>query len=178
VNGVRRAIAVAAAVLVAVGACGRGGGASLSVGSPAFGDGRRIPLRYSCEGENVPPPLRWSGVPAEAREVAVVLLDPDAPKGTFVHWVVTGLGAGPTGELPDGGPLPPGAAQHATSAAQAGYVGPCPPDNGGVHHYVFEVMALRSHVELPASGVSPLKEVARLRRAAAARGRYRGTFER
>jgi hypothetical protein len=165
------------AVLMAIGACGHGGGASLTVSSPAFGDGRPIPLRYSCEGENVPPVLRWSGVPATAREVAVVLLDPDAPKGTFVHWVVTGLGAGPTGELPDGGPLPPGAVQHMTSAAQAGYVGPCPPDNGGVHHYVFEVMALRSHVDLPAN-VSPLEEVTRLRRAAAARGRYRGTFER
>ena len=163
--------------MIVAGACGNGGDASLTVSSPAFGNDRPIPLRYSCEGENVPPPLRWSGVPAAVREVAVVLLDPDAPKGTFVNWVVTGIPAAPAGELPDGGPLPPGATQHMTSAGQANYVGPCPPDDGGTHHYTFEVIALRNHVDLPA-GVSPLEEVARLRRAAAARGRYRGTFER
>lgn len=173
---VRATVLCIALALVACGGSSTSSAATIAVSSPVFADGARIPLRYSCEGENVPPPLQWTGVPAAAAEVAVVLLDPDAPRGTFVHWVVTGLPVRAEGGIEEG-PLPAGAVEHQTSASQTGYVGPCPPDHGGTHRYSFEVLALRAHVELPAN-LAPLDAVARLRRAALATGRYRGSFSR
>lgn len=105
-------------------------GASLRVTSPSFDEGGRIPTRFTCDGDEVSPALRWSGVPSGARSVAIVVDDPDAPGGTFVHWVVTGLPAR-SGSLAEG----------AAPKGQAGaWKGPCPPS--GTHHYRFAVYAL------------------------------------
>jgi hypothetical protein len=104
--------------------------ATITVTSPAFVDGGTIPVRYTCDGENVAPPLRWSGVPADARGIALTVEDPDAPGGTFVHWVVLDLPPSATSVPPD----------------TPGYKGPCPPKGDRPHRYVFTVYALREPV--------------------------------
>jgi phosphatidylethanolamine-binding protein (PEBP) family uncharacterized protein len=63
----------------------------IEVKSPAFSDGDEVPTQFTCDGENISPPLRWSGVPEEAAELRVSLTDPDAPRGPFTHWLVTGV---------------------------------------------------------------------------------------
>jgi Raf kinase inhibitor-like YbhB/YbcL family protein len=118
--------------------------ATLVLTSPAFEDGGTVPQRYTCTGRNESPPLQWSGVPADAGSLALVVTDPDAPGGTYVHWVVLNLDKG-TRAL-QAGALPAGAVQARNSAGHARYDGPCPPD--GTHHYRFTVYALRSATTL------------------------------
>ncbi len=100
--------------------------------SPAFSQNGQIPRRYTCDGAGTAIPLRWSGVPRNAKELVLVMRDPDAPSGDFVHWAVAGIspGAGaPTGV--DG----------RTSTGRTGYTPPCPPA-GKAHHYVITLSAL------------------------------------
>lgn len=110
----------------------------ITVSSPAFRDGQPIPARFTCDGAGEAPPLVWSGVPDGAAALSLVVDDPDAPRGTFVHWVVLDLPAAATG-LP-GESLPAGTVQARNSAGRASYFGPCPPS--GSHHYRFTVYAL------------------------------------
>ncbi|HEX7323582.1 MAG TPA: YbhB/YbcL family Raf kinase inhibitor-like protein [Mycobacterium sp.] len=111
-----------------------------AISSPAFAEDQQIPDEYSCEGRNVPPPLRWRNTPAGTESLAVVVDDPDAPAGLFVHWVVTGLPPSTTDIAP--GTMPPAAVVSLNSANRAEYYGPCP-SNGGLHHYRFKIYALR-----------------------------------
>lgn len=143
--------------------------------SPAFRPGGAIPDRHSCEGENVPPPLRWEGTPAGTRELALVVEDPDAPDEVFVHWVVVGIDPG-TMSLEPGQPLP-GATTLPGSSDNATYIGPCPPDGDGPHRYSFEVYALGSPPRAVPAG-RPREAVRAIREAAVAGGRLVGTFER
>lgn len=133
----RWALAVASVVLVAT-ACSQGNEAvrssapaRMTLTSPAFVDGGTIPARYTCDGENVAPPLSWSRPPAGTRALALTVEDPDAPGGTYIHWVVLDL-------PPDATEVPPGT---------PGYRGPCPPKGDRPHRYVFTVWALRERVE-------------------------------
>lgn len=144
---------------------------AISVRSPAFGAGTAIPARFTCHGSNTPVPLTWAGVPPRAQSVAVVVDDPDAPGGTFTHWVVFNLpganggthgGAhggthGGTQSGITGGHLPAGAAQAQNSNGRAAYFGPCPPS--GTHHYRFTVYAEPGRLELPAG--APLTQALR-----------------
>ena len=114
--------------------------ATLTVTSPAFDDGGRIPVRYTCSGADTSPPLAWSGVPGDARSLALVVTDPDAPGGTYVHWVV--LDIDPATSSVAAGEVPAGARQARNSAGHAAYDGPCPPD--GTHRYRFTVYVLRA----------------------------------
>lgn len=146
----------------------------IAVTSTAFEAGDPVPERFSCEGENLPPPLQWDGVPAGTAEVAVVVEDPDAPDGIFVHWLLVGIdprttSIEPTGAVP--GRELPGSSDNPT------YIGPCPPDGDGTHRYFFEVYALPAPPSLPA-GAGPLEQVRAVRRAATAGGVLMGTFER
>lgn len=109
------------------------------VTSPAFREGEPIPARYTCRGAPVVP-LAWSGVPEDARSLAVVVRDPDAPRGTFVHWVVHGIA--PTVTALDG--PPPGAHETGNDSGGTGWFAPCPPS--GTHRYLFTVYALREPV--------------------------------
>jgi Raf kinase inhibitor-like YbhB/YbcL family protein len=118
--------------------------ATMVLSSPAFEDGERVPARFTCAGANVSPPLTWSGVPDDARALALVVTDPDAPRGTYVHWVVLGLDPA-TRSLP-AAQLPSGVRQARNSAGRARYDGPCPPS--GTHHYHFTVYALRTPTDL------------------------------
>ena len=147
----------------------------MALTSTAFDDGDPIPERYSCEGENVPPPLQWEGVPDGTVELALVIEDPDAPDGIFVHWLVVGIEpgteeAGPAG-APGGGEVLPGSSDNPT------YIGPCPPDGDGPHRYVLQVYALdrRADLDTPAT---PNATVRAVRAAASAGGVLLGTFER
>jgi Raf kinase inhibitor-like YbhB/YbcL family protein len=123
---------------------------SMHLASTAFAEGARIPEKYTCDGENVSPPLKWNGVPADARSLALIVDDPDAPAGTWVHWVVYDL-APSVSELPEGAshsePLPGGARQGMNSFRRVGYGGPCPPP-GKTHRYFFKLYALDATLEL------------------------------
>ena len=125
---------------------------SLSVRSSAFSAGAAIPKKHTCDGADLSPALSWSGAPAGAREYALVCEDPDAPSGTFVHWVVWGIPAG-TQELPEGAgnasrpSLPAGALQGRNGFGSTGYRGPCPPP-GRPHRYFLRIFALDGAVTL------------------------------
>jgi Raf kinase inhibitor-like YbhB/YbcL family protein len=119
-------------------------GGNMQLSSPAFTPGSPIPRTYTCEGDGRAPELRWSGVPAGAKSLALVVHDPDAPdpekpKRDFVHWVVYDVPPATSG-LPEGGALPPEARQGATDFGKPGWGGPCPPV--GQHRYFFELYAL------------------------------------
>jgi Raf kinase inhibitor-like YbhB/YbcL family protein len=110
---------------------------SITVTSPAFQDGGSIPKRFTCDGEDRSPPLRWSGVPAGARELALVVEDPDADR--FVHWTVLGITADAAGI--EEGRVPTGVVQTETSFGERGWGGPCPPEGEDPHRYVFALYA-------------------------------------
>ena len=112
---------------------------SMKISSPDFKPGERLPARFTCDGENVSPGLLWSGVPPRAESVALVCEDPDAPGGTFVHWIVVNMPPAATG-IPAAGPLPAGAVCVANDFGTTAYGGPCPPS--GVHRYFFRLYAL------------------------------------
>ena len=106
---------------------------------PAFEVGDLIPTKYTCDGENISPPLEWSGQPRETKSVAIICDDPDAPSGTFTHWVLYDV-AGDTQRLPEGASGTGKEGQN--SFNQIGFGGPCPPAKDGPHRYVFRVYAL------------------------------------
>lgn len=118
----------------------------LKISSPAFEGHKRIPDRHTSNGEDVSPPLEWSGVPAGTKSFAVVVHDPDAPLvDGFTHWVVYGISEDATG-LPEGGG--DDALQGVHSMGNEGYMGPAPPPGHGPHHYYFWVYALDEDLDL------------------------------
>lgn len=123
----------------------------IKVESTAFTEGGMIPKKYACEGQDLSPPISWSGIPEAAKSIALIVDDPDAPMGTWVHWVVYNLPANITG-LPEGVPtqkvLSNGGRQGTTDFHRIGYGGPCPP--GGTHRYFFKVYALDTGINLDA----------------------------
>lgn len=112
---------------------------ALTVTSSAFSANETIPIEYTCDGSETSPPLSWSGVPADAKSVALLVEDPDAPKGTFTHWLVTDIPATTT-SLDKAAAPPAGAMVAKNDKGGSGYAGPCPPT--GRHHYHFRVYAL------------------------------------
>lgn len=114
--------------------------APFALSSPAFADNTPIPAEFSCKGRNVPPPLRWENVPAGTESLALVLDDPDAVAGLYIHWVVTAIP--PTVSQIVDGALPAGAQVGLNSSGEAAYLGPCPPAGTGVHHYRFQLYAI------------------------------------
>jgi hypothetical protein len=119
----------------------------LTILSSAFADGAEIPMRHTCEGDDVSPPLAWTGVPAGAKSLALVVDDPDAPdpaapKMTWVHWVLYELPPTASGlpEAPPHGALPPGTREGRNDWKRTGWGGPCPPI--GRHRYFFKLYAL------------------------------------
>jgi len=118
--------------------------ATLNISSPAFPSEGMIPAKYTCEGGNVSPSLSWTGVPASAKTLALICDDPDAPGGTWVHWILYNLPAATSAlaEKVDSTPtLPGGARQGTNDFGKIGYGGPCPPA-GKAHHYFFKLYAL------------------------------------
>lgn len=123
----------------------------LKLVSPAFAPEAPIPAVYSKKGGNVSPPLEWTGVPEDTISLALIVDDPDAPKGLFTHWIVYGL-TPKTSNLAEHQPaapeLPNGARQGLNGFGESGYGGPQPPD--GTHRYFFHLYALDTETDIPA----------------------------
>jgi Raf kinase inhibitor-like YbhB/YbcL family protein len=124
---------------------------TIRLSSPAFADGGTIPKQFSCP-RNLSIPLRWSGVPAGTRELALTMIDVDAPGGAFVHWALAGISPG-TSALAAGDSVPAGAVAARNSFGHVGYGGPCPPP-GEAHRYVITLLGLSERSALR-PGFSP-----------------------
>ena len=123
----------------------------IKITSPAFEDGGLIPAKYTCDGADISPPLQWDAVPEETKSIALICDDPDAPMGTWVHWVLFNLPT-ETREMAENIPadetLPNGAKQGTSNFGRIGYGGPCPPS--GTHRYFFKIYALDTEIDLAA----------------------------
>jgi len=116
---------------------------SLQLTSDAFTNGQAIPAKYSCKGEDISPALAWGEPPAGTQSFALIMDDPDAPVGTWVHWVLFNIPATARGlpeALPSDATLPDGSMSGNSSFGSPGYGGPCPPS--GTHRYFFKLYAL------------------------------------
>ncbi len=121
--------------------------------SSVFKDKEFIPKKYTCEGQDVNPELVISNIPEGAKTIAIICDDPDAPIGTFVHWVLWNYPvSGPSVKIPEALPkvekLQNGAMQGYNDFGKVGYNGPCPPKGHGVHHYHFKIYAVNTLIEL------------------------------
>ena len=121
----------------------------LQISTPAFDQGGSIPARFTCTGENISPALQWGEPPTGTQSFALIMDDPDAPMGVFVHWVIFNIPASSRG-LPEaleaGARLADGTQQGLGSSRKHGYMGPCPPS--GTHRYFFKLYALDSMLSL------------------------------
>lgn len=117
--------------------------------SPAFSEGELIPSKYTCDGSNFSPPLNWQDAPPSAKSFALICDDPDAPRGTWVHWILFNLPSN-VHALPEHIPaqeiIAGGAKQGINDSHSTGYDGPCPP--GGTHRYYFKLYALDTMLEI------------------------------
>jgi len=150
----------------------------LNVTSSAFAEGGLIPPKYTCDGADISPPLQWDSAPEAARSIALISDDPDAPVGTWVHWVLFNLPPD-TKELAENIPpdetLPNGARQGTSDFGRIGYGGPCPP--GGTHRYFFKIYALDTVIDLPA-GVRKAQLVKAMEGHIIAQGQLIGKYKR
>ncbi len=117
----------------------------MNISSEVFVNNGAVPRRYTCDGENVNPPLRFEDVPAGAESLTLIVEDPDAPAGTWVHWTLWNLSPDRTGIEEDS--VPGEAAEGRTGFGEVGYNGPCPPDEES-HRYFFKLYALDQMLEL------------------------------
>lgn len=115
-----------------------------TLSSSAFSPGQPIPARHTCEGEDRSPPLEWSNPPEGTRALALIVDDPDAPGGTFTHWLAWGIDPA-AGGLGEGERAP---AEGRNDFGSVGYRGPCPPPGHGRHRYRFRLFALDAGLEL------------------------------
>jgi len=152
---------------------------SIQVTSAAFADGQSIPAKYTCDGSDISPPLQWTNAPPNAKSFALVADDPDAPVGTWVHWVIYDLPAG-TGALPENVAKSQFAAGNAKQGIndfrRIGYGGPCPPP-GKPHRYFFKLYALDMLLDLkPGLGKKDLLKA--MEGHVLAQGQLMGTYQR
>jgi Raf kinase inhibitor-like YbhB/YbcL family protein len=122
-------------------------GQSIVLTSSSFAANANIPMKYSCQGAGTSPQLSWKNVPTDAKELALVVFDPDAPNGGFLHWVVFKIPVTAT-SFPEGS-IPAGARQATNGTGKATYQSMCPPTPGKVHHYQFTLTALSAPIDLP-----------------------------
>jgi Raf kinase inhibitor-like YbhB/YbcL family protein len=141
--------------------------------SVAFGAGEPVPRRHSCEGDDLSPPLEWTGVPADAASLALIVDDPDAPVGTFTHWLAWGISP-QEGGIAEGRSAP---REGRNDFREVGYRGPCPPHGHGRHRYFFRLYALASEPAVP-SGASRQDLERAIREGAVAEAELVGTYER
>jgi len=152
--------------------------ATLGLSSSSFQAGGKIPRQYTCDGADSSPQLSWPALPAGTKSLALIMSDPDAPGGTFIHWVLYDIPA-VTRELPVGvpkqGQLSDACRQGKNDFGKIGYGGPCPP--GGTHHYVFTLYALDTTLGLP-PGASRSQVETAMKGHVLARGELIATYSR
>jgi Raf kinase inhibitor-like YbhB/YbcL family protein len=150
----------------------------IKITSSAFSEGGMIPKRYTCDGEDISPFLAWIGVPEGTKSLALICDDPDAPMGTWVHWVLFDIPAR-TKELSDN--IPPekiienGAKHGINDFRRFGYGGPCPP--GGTHRYYFKLYALDTEINLD-SGITKEQLLKAMEGHILAEGQLMGRYKR
>lgn len=127
----------------------------MEITSNAFEHNQGIPSKYTCDGENISPPLRFSEVPEDTKSLALIVDDPDAPSGDFVHWVVFNMPAGTAGI---GENSSPAGVQGTTDFGGTGWGGPCPPS--GSHRYYFKLFALDTELDIDSSATKAELETA------------------
>lgn len=130
--------------------------AELKITSSAFRDGERIPSRYTCDDLNINPPLSFENVPPAAKSLALIVDDPDAPGGVWVHWLVWNIAASVSTVAEDS--VPAGALQGMNDFNKHAYGGPCPPS--GSHRYFFKLYALDDMLKIGAHSIKPELEKA------------------
>lgn len=119
--------------------------ATMKIESPAFSHNQNIPPKYTCDGENINPPLKISNIQQGVKSIVLIVDDPDAPMGTWVHWTLWNISPDVT-EIVENS-VPKGAVEGTTSYDKPGYGGPCPPS--GTHRYLFKLYALDTELDLP-----------------------------
>lgn len=146
--------------------------------SSAFVEGAIIPKKYTCDDKDISPPLTWSNIPEGVKTFAIICDDPDAPMGSWVHWVIFNLPANIT-ELAEGIPpaeeLPNGALQGRNDFRTIGYGGPCPPR--GTHRYFFKVYALSEELRIK-SGSTKSELITAMKGKILSEGRLMGKYSR
>jgi len=157
------------------------GTTSIRIRSASFTEGARIPARHTADGENVSPTITFSGVPEGTKELSLIMDDPDAPAGTWVHWVIYKI-PGNTSKLPEGIPrtkrptTPPGSVQGKNSGKTLGYRGPSPPPRKP-HRYYFKLYALDTELDLEL-GATKQQLLDAMKHHILAQGQLMGTYER
>ncbi len=147
--------------------------------STAFQEGGRIPAKYTCEGQDISPPLTWDGVPEQTQSFALIMDDPDAPVGVFVHWVLFNMPPD-SRQLPEAitaqSQLPDGTLQGGNDFGRLGYGSPCPPP-GYPHRYFFTLYALGQQLKLKA-GASKKQLINAIKGHILAQSQLIGTYQR
>jgi Raf kinase inhibitor-like YbhB/YbcL family protein len=152
---------------------------NIQITSTAFAEGQPIPERFAYENKDLSPALQWSGVPPAAKSLALICDDPDAPMGTWVHWVVYDLPPTATGlseGVPKSSELVNGAKQGVNDYKKTGYGGPCPPP-GRPHRYFFKLYALDTLLNLN-SGATKADLLKAMDGHVLAEGQLMGTYQR
>lgn len=147
---------------------------ALTLTSTAFAQGQSIPAKYTCDGQDISPPLHWSDAPAGAQSLALIMDDPDAPAGVWVHWVLFNLPAS-LHDLPEKAALPGGSLEGKNSWGRVGYGGPCPPR--GSHRYFFKLYTLDTKLNL-SRGASKEQLLAAMEGHILAQAELMGTYSR
>jgi Raf kinase inhibitor-like YbhB/YbcL family protein len=169
---------VAAVTLLGVVAIARAGEVSMQLMSSAFSEGQGIPAKYTCDGKDISPPLAWSGAPEGTKSFALIADDPDAPVGTWVHWVIYNLPptlSGLSEKAPTKAKWPDGTLQGTNDFGKTDYGGPCPP--GGTHRYFFKLYALDQVLSL-GPGATKAQLEAAMKEHILAESRLMGTYQR
>lgn len=151
----------------------------MQLSSSAFQQARSIPIRFTCDGENVSPPFTWKGAPAQTKSFVLIMHDPDAPRaGGFTHWVLYNIPAS-AAELPSTlsqeAPVAGSCVQGMNDSGEIGYTGPCPPS--GTHRYVTRLYALNAELNLKA-GASQKQVEEAMRGHVLERAELTGTYAR
>ena len=149
------------------------GGGKMKITSSAFQEGGNIPSKFTCDGADVNPALRFEGAPAEAKSLALIVDDPDAPVGLFTHWLAWNIDP-KTSEIAENS-APPSAVQGRNDFGRSGYGGPCPPS--GTHRYYFKIFALDRTLDLK-SGTKRADVDAAMRKHVIAQGELMGRYSR
>jgi Raf kinase inhibitor-like YbhB/YbcL family protein len=149
------------------------GGGKMKITTTAFQQGGNIPSKFTCDGADANPPLRFEGVPAEAKSLALIVDDADAPGGLFTHWLVWNID--PTTTTVEENSAPANGIQGKNDFGKSGYGGPCPPS--GTHRYFFKIFALDRQLDL-AAGSKRAQLDAQMRGHIMAQGELMGRYSR